>query len=521
MSKKNQKITNRPAPTSKKPVHWWSWGDAALKAAQKNSKPILLFITHWTSPKNLTIEDQFKQAAITTQMNETFICIKLNRDDRPDIATLYQAVLPQLGQKTSWPLLLFLTPEAKPYWGHSPLQTEPTQTHPSVHQALTFAEKCYKEDNEAVKHNAATLTELIAPQKPKITGPAISDDMLRNLAQRLGDMIDTKNGGLRGTPKFPQFPLFHCLWRLGQHLALKSAKHQVEHFLTSLFQGGICDQTNGGIFPAAKDERWQKPLHFEKTLYDNALMLELASLVYKETKSSLLKQRCEEIIEWANRDMRIENSTFTALSQPNNKNDKLLTDWNAMMIGGLTTASSTFKRPEWLKQAQAIFQTLDDTMMQEHKQLHCKQPNGHTTPALANDYAQMIKASLTLHTTTNNDHYLQQAQKWTTQLNENFWCHEVGGYFTSSKTRTDVILRGKTGKDEAIPNANGIMSSNLMQLYKKTGDATYQKQAKTIIGAFGPTMAKNIFSHLTLFSAAIDTLNIDRSNQDQNKETNP
>lgn len=577
----SQKTTNIPT-TSKNLVQWWPWGEAALKAAQDNNKPILLFINHWTSPKNPTIKDQFKQTPIAAQMNDTFICIKLNQDDRPDIAAIYQAVLPQLGQKAAWPLMLFLTPEAKPYWGHSPLSTEPSQ--PSLCQILTFAEKCYKEDNEAVTHNAAALTELIAPQKPKIKGPDISDDMLRNLAQRLGDMIDNKNGGLRGTPKFPQFPLFHCLWRLGERFTINTAKQQVEHFLTNLFQGGIYDHVSGGLAHAAKDEHWRIPLHVEKTLYDNALMLELATLVYQETKAPLFKHRCEEIIEWAVRDMHKKNRTFAARIRPyerdkisnfwqaetikeilaenyelyvqtynikveenkqteiyphrsletpppadteektlkscnaklhearkkhspSKRDDKTLTDANAMMIVSLTKASTTFKRPEWQQLAEATFQALEQIMMQETTQSHCLSPKEHPTPALINDYAQIIKASLALYSITTNKHYLNQAENWTKQLNDDFWCNEVGGYFTSSKRRTDVLIRGKTGADDTCPNANGIMVSNLMQLYNLTGDDAYQQQAKNIISAFGAAMAKNIFSHLTLFNSAMDILN--------------
>ena len=178
-----------------------------------------------------------------------------------------------------------------------------------------------------------------------------------------------------------------------------------------------------------------------------------------------------------------------------------------MMITSLAKASTIFNRPEWQHLAETTYQALEQTMMQKTEQHHCLRANDHTTPALINDHAQMIKASLTLYSITTKKHYLNQAENWTKQLNDDFWCNEVGGYFTSSQQRTDVLIRGKTGADDTCPNPNGIMVSNLMQLYKLTGEATNQQQAKTIISAFGAAMAKNIFSHLTLFNAAIDVLN--------------
>lgn len=567
------------------PVQWWPWGQPALDAAQKQNKPILISIgyaaCHWC---HVMAHESFEDDETAKIMNEKFINIKVDREERPDIDAIYMAALHHLGEQGGWPLTMFLTPEAKPYWGGTYFPPEPAFGRPSFQQALTYAEKCYLEDNEAVEHNANSLTQLIAPQKPKMMGPEISDNILRNITQRMSDMIDGKNGGLRGAPKFPQYPLFNFLWRVGLRFDQQTTKTNVEHLLSSVFQGGIYDHIGGGLARYSVDERWLAP-HFEKMLYDNALMMELAVNVYKETKAPLLKIRVEEIVTWLTREMLTTEGAFAAsldadsegeegkfyvwqadeiksllkddydfftkhydvtdkgnwegktilnrlhsqemLSNEDEEklntlkaillkaretrirpglDDKILSDWNGMMITSLTMASQTFAQPAWLELAKTAY-TFIATNMFTNENLHHSYCAGQiTSPALAADYAHMIRASLTLYNVTGDKIYCENAQNWTKTLNDNFWCPEHGAYFTTDKSRTDVIIRGKTGADEATPNANAIMISNLMMLYLLTGDEDLREKAQKTTQAFGATIAKNIFSHLGLLGAAIDIM---------------
>ena len=583
------------------PIHWQPWGKEALKTAQQQDKPILLSIGECACENSqLMAEECFNDQTLANKINETFISIKVDRYQRPDIAALYQSALPLLGEKKSWPVTLFLTPDAQPYWGGTIFRATSQHQTPSFEQAFTFASECYRKDNETVRHNAATLIQLMAPQKPKMAGMKISKDILKNLNQRLNDMIDHQQGGLRGTPKHPHYPLFHGLWYIGKALSEPATQNHTTKLLKTIFQKGIYDHISGGLTRSTTDAAWQIPNHQEKTLYDNALMLELATIVHQKTQDPNLREAINHIIDWANQDLKTDQDAYAALIRPctasnptkNNKkqhksaNDKhkaniylwekdeltthlgdeqdlytkyyvpvsietsnnqislnrteapiltteqkqlknvndrllsarnqtaafikdpqILTDWNAMMIISLAKASEELDCPDWLAQAKTTYQFIQNTCQQINGELmHTPQGKSAPVPGLLNDYAQMIKASLTLYKTTTDKTYLQDAKIWTKTVNEKFWCNEFGGYFTTSNDRQDIIIRGKSSHDEAIPNANGVMLANLIQLSKTTNNPGYKTQAEEILSAFAPAIAKNIFSHMTVITAAIELI---------------
>ena len=568
------------------PVHWWPWGEEALIEAKNTNKPILISIgyaaCHWC---HVMADESFADQETAELMNEKFINIKVDREERPDIDHIYMSALAELGEQTGWPLTMFLTPEGKPYWGGTYFPKLPGDGRPSFKQALEFAETIFIKDKEAVMQNSESLTQLIAAERPKMMGPDISDDILLNINQRLGDMMDGRHGGLRGAPKFPQYPIFNLLWRIGQRFKQERAKTAVEALLRSVFQGGIYDHLGGGLSRYATDEKWLVP-HFEKMLSDNALMLELAINLYKEKKSPLLKQRCEEIINWLEREMLTSEGAFATSQDADSEgqegkyyvwtadeikellnddyeffakhydvteagnwetktilnrlqsaewlsdeeeerlkslrnillaarekrvkpklDDKILADWNGMTITSLTLASDTLGNPKWLELAENAYNFIKDNMSKNYELSHSYRLGKCSSPAIYNDYAQMIRAALTLYNSTHNKSYINDAISWEKHFNQNFWCEDFGGYFITGKNRNDVIIRGKTGTDEATPNGNAVMVSNLMALYLLTGEENYKKKSKKIVQCFGNAIAKNIFSHVGLLAGSIDILN--------------
>ena len=586
------------------PVHWWPWGEEALTEAKKTNKPILISIgyaaCHWC---HVMADESFADDETAALMNEKFINIKVDRGERPDIDHIYMSALAELGEQTGWPLTMFLTPEGKPYWGGTYFPKLPGEGRPSFKQALEFAETIFIKDKEAVMQNSESLTQLIAAERPKMMGPNISDDILLNINQRLGDMMDGKHGGLRGAPKFPQYPIFNLLWRIGQRFNQTRAKTAVEALLRSVFQGGIYDHLGGGLARYATDEKWLVP-HFEKMLSDNALMIELAINLYKEKKSPLLKLRIEETINWLEREMLTSDGAFATSQDADSEgqegkyyiwssdeikellnddyeffakhydvtdagnwetktilnrlqsaewlsdeeearlkslrdilftareqrvkpklDDKILADWNGMTITSLTLASDTFGNSKWLDLAVNAYSFIKDKMSKNAELSHSYRLGKCSSPAIYNDYAQMIRAAITLYNSTQNKSYMNDAISWEKHFDHNFWCEEFGGYFITGKNRNDVIIRGKTGTDEATPNGNAVMVSNLMALYLLSGDETYKKKAQKIVQCFGNAIAKNIFSHVGLLAGSIDILNpihaviVKASNEDIVAET--
>ncbi|MBO6550480.1 MAG: thioredoxin domain-containing protein, partial [Rhizobiales bacterium] len=186
--------------------------------------------------------------------------------------------------------------------------------------------------------------------------------------------------------------------------------------------------------------------------------------------------------------------------------DKILCDWNGMAITSLTLASDTLGKPEWRELAIKAYNFIKTTMHTNEGLHHSYRLGKCSSPAIYSDYAQIIRAALTLYNSTGNKEFINDAERWLNELNENFWCEDFGGYFITGKNRKDVIIRGKTGADEATPNGNAVMVSNLMALYVITGDENHKEKAKKIVQCFGNAIAKNIFSHVGLLAGSIDIM---------------
>ena len=257
------------------PVHWWAWGPEALAEAKRSNRPILLSVgyaaCHWC---HVMAHESFEDAAIAAQMNDLFVNIKVDREERPDIDAIYMRALHNLGEQGGWPLTMFLDSEARPFWGGTYFPPTPRYGRPGFSQVLQEVSRIYAEESDKVRHNTQLLLESLAARDATGTGPAIDDALLADLTRRMVSAVDPHYGGLSGAPKFPQWSFFWLLWRGAIRYGHEAARHAVDNTLTHICQGGIYDHLGGGFARYATDERWLVP-HFEKMLYDNALLLDL------------------------------------------------------------------------------------------------------------------------------------------------------------------------------------------------------------------------------------------------------
>ena len=290
------------------PVEWYAWGEDALAMSKKQGKPILLSIgyssCHWC---HVMAHESFEDPDTAALMNAHFINVKVDREERPDLDVIYQSALALMGQQGGWPLTMFLTPDAKPFWGGTYFPPEARYGRPSFKEVLVGLNAAWETNRDQVTSNVDVITDALNALTHPQSGKKLDMRLIDKVADGMLRTIDPKLGGFRGAPKFPQVPYLKFLWRAGQRTGSALYFDSVITSLEHMAQGGIYDHLGGGFARYSTDEQWLVP-HFEKMLYDNALLISLMSEVFKETRSPLLQARVRETIAWLTREMKVSGT---------------------------------------------------------------------------------------------------------------------------------------------------------------------------------------------------------------------
>src|SRR5690348_3911518 len=294
------------------PVDWRQWGADALAEAKAGNKPILLSVgyaaCHWC---HVMAHESFEDEATARVMNELFVNIKVDREERPDIDQIYMNALHLLGEQGGWPLTMFLTPAGEPVWGGTYFPKEPRFGRPAFVDVLREVARLFREEPDKIEKNRAALLARLAEKARPEGRVTIGVKELDAAAEQLGNMFDSVHGGLRGAPKFPQPALLEFLWRAGTRSGDARFFETVEHSLEHMSEGGIYDHLGGGFSRYSVDERWLVP-HFEKMLYDNAQLLELLALAFQRSGNTLFAERARETVGWLAREMTTAEGAFGA-----------------------------------------------------------------------------------------------------------------------------------------------------------------------------------------------------------------
>ena len=560
-------------------MHWTAWGDAAFERARKENKPILLSVgyaaCHWC---HVMAHESFADPAISAVMNDLMINIKVDREERPDIDTIYQSALSMMGEQGGWPLTMFLTPEGQPFWGGTYFPPTARYGQPGFSDALHAVATTFASDPQRVQKNVDALKKGLAQLSQPQAGVGISAEITDQVARRLLNEIDMTRGGIKGAPKFPQTGIFEQLWRAWQRTGDEAFKTAVTVSLDNICQGGIYDHLRGGFSRYSVDEMWLAP-HFEKMLYDNAKLIDLLTLVWQETKSPLYEQRIDETVEWIKAEMiedgggiassldadsEGEEGKFyvwsatdvsrllgedatefsriydvnehgnweekTILNRLNTrshlptetearmakcraillaervkrirpgKDNKVLADWNGLIIAALAPASQTFKRPDWLTIAEGAYAFVQTNMNANNRMLHSWCAGEARHPATLDDHANIARAAVALYESTGNSGYLDDTRKLTDQIDA-YYRDENGGYFFAANDTPNLITRTKNANDNATPSGNGTLVGVFTRMYYLTGDETYRTRAENIVKAFAGEVARNFFPLSTLLNS--------------------
>jgi len=571
------------------PVAWQAWGTEPFVVAKRENKPVLLSVgyaaCHWC---HVMAHESFEDADIARLMNELFVNIKVDREERPDVDSIYQQALALLGQHGGWPLTMFLTPDGEPFWGGTYFPPAPRYGRPGFAQVLQTIAQVYRDDPERVAHNVDALTEALGQLSRNVAGAVVTLEAVDKVADRFLREVDAIEGGIGDAPKFPQCPTLKLLWRGWTRRNVERFREAVELTLDKMCQGGIYDHLGGGFARYAVDRHWLVP-HFEKMLYDNAQILDLLTWAWQDSGRPLYAERARETVGWVLREMiadadgsgmrpcgafasaldadsegaegrfyvwseaeidaalgaeaalfkahydvtpdgnwegrnilnrsrdpllkdaateaALARARATLLARRSARirpgwDDKVLADWNGLMIAALARAAPVFEQPAWLDAATRAFDFVVAEMTLDGRLRHAWRHGRARHPATLDDYANLCDAALALAEATGQSRFVAQAEDWVGVLDRHYWDPAAGGYFLTADDAEGLILRSKTAHDSATPAGNGTLVGVLARLHYLTGRAAYRARAEALVAAFAGEIERNFFPLATLMCGA-------------------
>lgn len=359
--KKPNRLINATSPYllqhAYNPVDWYEWGDEALAKAKKENKPLLVSIgyssCHWC---HVMEHESFENEDIAAIMNENFVCIKVDREERPDIDQVYMDAVQTMGINGGWPLNVFITPDQKPFYGGTYFPPQ------NWSQLLIQISKAYKEKRDDIDNSADDLARRLASSdldrfRKSDTDAALTLAGMDKMFKTLQSKFDHQWGGVDKAPKFVMPTQWLFLLRHYAKRENKEALEMVELTLKKMAMGGLYDQVGGGFARYSVDGKWFAP-HFEKMLYDNAQLLSLYSEAYMITKDNFYQRIVEETIEWLQREMTSEQGGFySALDADSEGEEGKYYVWTKKDFD-----STTHRQPSWL----ADYYTVSDKGNWEH-----------------------------------------------------------------------------------------------------------------------------------------------------------
>ncbi len=564
------------------PVDWYPWGQEAFDKAKKEDKLIFLSIgystCHWC---HVMEQESYSDPRIAKILNDNFVAIKVDREERPDIDNIYMKAVEAMTGSGGWPLNIFLTPDLKPFYGGTYFPPSDRWGQPGLDTVLTQIAQKWKTQKASLigKSTAFDGIQTVASGLSNMTY-ALNEDILKNAYEQLKSNFDSQNGGFGTAPKFPSSHTLSFLLRYWNRSHDPQALAMVEKTLQAMAQGGIHDQIGGGFHRYSTDPFWHVP-HFEKMLYDQAILSMAYLEAYQATNKKEYADVVRDILDYVLRDMTSPEGAFysaedadsqdargqkqegsfylwtadeiadvlgkedaavfdyyfrveasgnmrgdflgknildvshsieetakrfgksskevqTILQQAKAKllarrtqrmrpfrDDKVLTDWNGLMMTSFASAAQVLGEPSYAQAAQKAGDFLLARMKRSDGRLMHRWREGETAiGGFLDDYAFLTQGFLSLYETTFDSKYLQQAKFLADEMIRLFADKMTGGFFFSAKDDQALILRTKGAYDGAMPSGNSGAALVLGKLGRLMMVKNYDDNARATVNAF-------------------------------------
>ena len=569
------------------PVDWRPWGEEALAQARAENKPVFLSIgysaCHWC---HVMAHESFENKDIAKLLNDNFISIKVDREERPDIDAVYMDAVQALSGHGGWPLSVFLTPDGKPFFGGTYYPPEDRPGMPGFPRVLESVLDAYRSRRDQIQEAGGAVVDHVrrAMAVSSESGSLLTPELLSSAFNRISASFDRANGGFSTAPKFPQSMLLEFLLRYDSRDGDSQARSMVETTLERMAQGGVYDQLGGGFHRYSTDARWLVP-HFEKMLYDNALLALTYLHAHQVTGRDDFRGIVEETLAFLLREMHspeggfystldadsegeegifyvwskpeieealapedatlflqafgvtdggnFEETSRTVLSRvissedlasahslsvkeidaalargrnkllalrgqrvPPDRDEKILTSWNGLLLRSLAEAAATLDRTDFEGAATALADFLLTAMRRDDRRiLHSYKDGQARLLGYLEDYAFLANGLLSLFETTFDRRWLDESIAITKAMVDLFWDPSDGAFYDTGKDAEALVVRPRTVLDNATPSGGAAATELLLRLSALTGDDRYRSIATSAL--------HGMYSHITRFPGAV------------------
>ncbi|MFO8089063.1 MAG: thioredoxin domain-containing protein [Desulfatiglandaceae bacterium] len=579
------------------PVNWYGWREEAFEKARKENKPIFLSIgystCHWC---HVMEKESFENLEVARHLNDAFVSIKVDREERPDLDNIYMTVCQMTTGSGGWPLTIIMTPDKKPFFAATYIPRTSRFGRPGMLELIPHIDKIWKTRKQEILESAAGVTQALQEMEKERKVKQLDQKTMEAAFGDLSKRFDPVYGGFGSSPKFPTPHNLLFLLRYWNRTGSVEALEMVEKTLKELRRGGIFDQVGYGFHRYSTDRQWLVP-HFEKMLYDQA-MLALAYLeAYQATGKTFYADVAREIFTYVLRDMQSPEGGFYSAEDADSegvegkfylwteeelgeiltaqeaqfiiqafhvkkqgnfaeeatgkatganilyrgqarereasglpipdieeisdslrrklfearekrvhpyKDDKILTDWNGLMIAALARGARVLGNNAYAVAAlNAAGFILENMRSREGRLLHRFREGDADITAHVDDYAFFIWGLLELYATTFDADHLKIALSLSEDLLVHYWDPQGGGLFFTPDDGEDLIVRKKEIYDGAIPSGNAVAMHNFLRLARLTGKMEYEGKASGIMSAFSDHVDRLPSGH-TLFLCSLD-----------------
>ncbi len=611
------------------PVDWYPWGEEAFAKAKREDKPIFLSVGYSTCYWCHVMEQEsFDKPDVAALMNETVVAIKVDREERPDLDAIYMAAVQAMTGSGGWPMTVFLTPEGKPFWGGTYFPPEDRWGRPGLKSVLRSISEAWRTKRADILRSSQSLTQAIQAGAETGSSATLTTDVLERATQQFAQQYDATYGGFGPAPKFPRSHSLSFLLRAWLRAKDPKILEMVEHTLDAMARGGMHDHLGGGFHRYSTDQQWLVP-HFEKMLYDQALLARTYLEAYQVTGKSQYAEVARDIFEYVLRDMRDRapqgqgsaargqtraadatgafhsaedagevgkegeyyvwtpqeidaalkstdaelfkrfygvtpsgnfehGTTILSIAKPleefataeglsleearaklnaarakllaarsqrerPHRDDKILTDWNGLLIGALAYGARSLDEPRYAQAAREAASFLLERLQaaspaaggtpspagkvparsRNGRLLHRYRDGEASIPAFLDDYAFLAGGLTDLYEATGEARWLAEAKRLTQEMVQLFWDDKAGGFFFSGDQNERLIAQTKELYDGALPSGNSVAALDLVRLGQLTMDKELQDHAERLVQAFSG-QANQASSAFPQFLIALD-----------------